>query len=133
MSVMVYMSWVGVVESMIIFFFFFQAEDGIRDIGVTGVQTCALPISQRMVEEYASRLYVPAQQGFAQMQAEQFGRARQLTSWGQRIAGRWNEVKFVDVNLDGVDGPVSSGRKLALRATLDLAGLSPEDVREGAD
>src|SRR3712207_7711723 len=28
-----------------IFFFFFQAEDGIRDIGVTGVQTCALPIS----------------------------------------------------------------------------------------
>src|SRR3712207_7946408 len=27
------------------YFFFFQAEDGIRDIGVTGVQTCALPIS----------------------------------------------------------------------------------------
>src|SRR5581483_12253508 len=26
------------------FFFFFQAEDGIRDIGVTGVQTCAHPI-----------------------------------------------------------------------------------------
>src|SRR3712207_8652813 len=26
------------------FCFFFQAEDGIRDIGVTGVQTCALPI-----------------------------------------------------------------------------------------
>src|SRR5438093_3079673 len=29
------------------FFFFFQAEDGIRDWSVTGVQTCALPISQR--------------------------------------------------------------------------------------
>src|SRR3712207_7158984 len=29
---------------MMFFFFFFQAEDGIRDIGVTGVQTCALPI-----------------------------------------------------------------------------------------
>src|SRR5207248_4423379 len=29
----------------IIFFFFFQAEDGIRDRTVTGVQTCALPIS----------------------------------------------------------------------------------------
>src|SRR5947209_19323625 len=28
-------------------FFFFQAEDGIRDIGVTGVQTCALPILGR--------------------------------------------------------------------------------------
>src|SRR2546421_9626072 len=29
----------------LIFFFFFQAEDGIRDLIVTGVQTCALPIS----------------------------------------------------------------------------------------
>src|SRR5918911_2657025 len=29
--------------------FFFQAEDGIRDIGVTGVQTCALPISGETV------------------------------------------------------------------------------------
>src|SRR2546421_7698483 len=29
------------------FFFFFQAEDGIRDLIVTGVQTCALPISGR--------------------------------------------------------------------------------------
>src|SRR5258707_12206834 len=28
--------------------FFFQAEDGIRDIGVTGVQTCALPISHQV-------------------------------------------------------------------------------------
>src|SRR5438445_8226385 len=34
-----FFSWVGV-------FFFFQAEDGIRDIGVTGVQTCALPICE---------------------------------------------------------------------------------------
>src|SRR3712207_7122732 len=34
-------------EMFMVFFFcfFFQAEDGIRDIGVTGVQTCALPIS----------------------------------------------------------------------------------------
>src|SRR3712207_3230861 len=32
-------------ESRVWILFFFQAEDGIRDIGVTGVQTCALPIS----------------------------------------------------------------------------------------
>src|SRR5699024_10489821 len=30
--------------SFFLFFFFFQAEDGIRDRNVTGVQTCALPI-----------------------------------------------------------------------------------------
>src|SRR5207245_8722790 len=41
-------------------FFFFQAEDGIRDATVTGVQTCALPISMahqaalRRVEQFAA-------------------------------------------------------------------------------
>src|SRR5882762_10425513 len=35
----------------IIFFFFFQAEDGIRDSSVTGVQTCALPILPPEVED----------------------------------------------------------------------------------
>src|SRR6266850_8005299 len=36
---------------MIFSFFFFQAEDGIRDYKVTGVQTCALPISVGLVRE----------------------------------------------------------------------------------
>src|SRR5581483_12528365 len=44
--------------SRIFLIFFFQAEDGIRDIGVTGVQTCALPIwsmRARMVPLAAGR------------------------------------------------------------------------------
>src|SRR5258708_6908408 len=42
------------------FFFFFQAEDGIRDDLVTGVQTCALPISFRRVGLVAGRLKTPS-------------------------------------------------------------------------
>src|SRR2546427_8570150 len=40
-----------------LFFFFFQAEDGIRDLTVTGVQTCALPISSpgRRGKQYDAR------------------------------------------------------------------------------
>src|SRR3712207_1369621 len=44
-----------------VLYFFFQAEDGIRDIGVTGVQTCALPISREIPENerdyYLERIY----------------------------------------------------------------------------
>src|SRR5690349_22155525 len=36
-------------EQFILYFFFFQAEDGIRDLYVTGVQTCALPIYEKKV------------------------------------------------------------------------------------
>src|SRR2546429_6294642 len=47
------MSWLGCSLGLLaraqagLWFFFFQAEDGIRDVAVTGVQTCALPISPR--------------------------------------------------------------------------------------
>src|SRR5260370_23657430 len=42
-------------DSMISFFFF-QAEDGIRDSSVTGVQTCALPIYGQSLEGFATQL-----------------------------------------------------------------------------
>src|SRR3989442_14539948 len=60
------------------FFFFFQAEDGIRDADVTGVQTCALPISRRVARYSIVALIVvgfpaacraQAGQGAAQMGA----------------------------------------------------------------
>src|SRR5437867_7435454 len=40
-------------------FFFFQAEDGIRDRTVTGVQMCALPISRRLHEFHQHRRAAP--------------------------------------------------------------------------
>src|SRR5256885_5824924 len=48
-------TWVESVVEYLLFFFFFQAEDGIRDYKVTGVQTCALPISAEAAHERARR------------------------------------------------------------------------------
>ena len=46
------------------FFFFFQAEDGIRDHCVTGVQTCALPIfSLPKSVHFENRLFQSVQKG----------------------------------------------------------------------
>src|SRR2546429_3290878 len=49
-------------------FFFFQAEDGIRDVAVTGVQTCALPIyraqSRHLPEQPLQALEAPTQIGW---------------------------------------------------------------------
>src|SRR2546429_7891893 len=53
-------------EKLCDFFFFFQAEDGIRDVAVTGVQTCALPILVGKIEDrpqgrvYGIKLLEPA-------------------------------------------------------------------------
>src|SRR5256886_3013991 len=45
----------GWVSTVVLSLFFFQAEDGIRDLTVTGVQTCALPISRRPAGHRARR------------------------------------------------------------------------------
>src|SRR5256885_12027286 len=42
-----------VLATVFLIFFFFQAEDGIRDYKVTGVQTCALPICRGEYREMA--------------------------------------------------------------------------------
>src|SRR2546425_8140674 len=47
------------VLSRIVYFFFFQAEDGIRDKLVTGVQTCALPICHRLHGGYPAEPGAP--------------------------------------------------------------------------
>src|SRR5699024_2935111 len=46
-----------------VFFFFFQAEDGIRDRNVTGVQTCALPISPEQAADSYFRYNFMQEQG----------------------------------------------------------------------
>src|SRR3712207_8498008 len=59
--------------------FFFQAEDGIRDIGVTGVQTCALPIS--------ATLRTPASPGMGQATHTCAGRVRGPVRPGGAVSG----------------------------------------------
>src|SRR5205085_8312206 len=50
---MIFFSFLLLSVHFFFFFFFFQAEDGIRDLTVTGVQTCALPISSELLTPLA--------------------------------------------------------------------------------
>src|SRR3712207_8944527 len=67
-------------------FFFFQAEDGIRDIGVTGVQTCALPISSALLPP-ASTLGVRNMRGRLAGRVPRAG--RRTDPWRADEAGAW--------------------------------------------
>src|SRR6266550_5468291 len=66
---------------MACFFFFFQAEDGIRVVAVTGVQTCALPIFAAEVAGKGARLAVFP---------EAFVPAYPSSRWAKALAG-WAE------------------------------------------
>src|SRR5438046_8459969 len=68
-----------------LFFFFFQAEDGIRDWSVTGVQTCALPISARPERRRSSRRF-PPRGGRALMRSTRGSRERRTRLGGARAS-----------------------------------------------
>src|SRR5438094_10443118 len=69
---------------MLYFFFFFQAEDGIRDRTVTGVQTCALPISHERHAVTSSQ----ATQGFLGEPLLLFVERKRLEGGDQLVRGR---------------------------------------------
>src|SRR5229473_6712473 len=75
-------------ELLIRFFFFFQAEDGIRDKLVTGVQTCALPIycGRRMtVATFPQIVRIVPERKYDEACALWSGRAREAgpCRWGR--------------------------------------------------
>ena len=65
---------------VLFFFFFFQAEDGIRDDLVTGVQTCALPISIHIEGEQLQYIFLLAclLKGFCNTLLEKFSTPTEL-------------------------------------------------------
>src|SRR3989440_1767766 len=106
---------------IVFFFFFFQAEDGIRDLIVTGVQTCALPISPWVVRrpqlqarehfDLGGRVAVAtAHEGFnANLHWEQQGVRSQLTLAGPlgtgavQISASGNDLDIVTARGEHLD------------------------------
>src|SRR2546422_7386780 len=123
-------------------FFFFQAEDGIRDVAVTGVQTCALPIcgiiteavkdEQTVLREEARRRDIAWVKGDvgAEDRARHFGhRAALVLITGARHAGKSMLARRLEVQL------VADGRHTYLLDAANLrrgldADLSEEDTDE---
>src|SRR5206468_8027522 len=81
---------------------FFQAEDGIRDLIVTGVQTCALPICEEWLtdERFATRRarFTNARELIAELDA--IFATKPLEAWAELFAAEpdffWSPVNTVD-------------------------------------
>src|SRR5438309_11376693 len=73
---------------VIVFFFFFQAEDGIRDGTVTGVQTCALPISSETRRELVHRALRDADERRRQVPAREAPERRAIARAPVKLPAR---------------------------------------------
>src|SRR3712207_6872373 len=105
----------------IIIFFFFQAEDGIRDIGVTGVKTCALPI-------YICICGLMTMAPFTEDTEEQRKVFRKL----RILKEEWNKKYFQD-KLTELSMGMSNDYKIALQEGSTIIRLRSEERRVGKE
>jgi starch phosphorylase len=85
-------------------------------------------LASRMVRDYVHQLYTPAALASRALSEEEFAPARELAAWRSSVVTAWSGVRVVHVEAGGVGDAPSVGAELSLRATVDLAGLAPEDV-----
>src|SRR5256885_4592769 len=77
-------------DVMLLLFFFFQAEDGIRDYKVTGVQTCALPILGRRRRDDPIDELTPREREVLGLMAEGRSNRSEERRVGKECRSRWS-------------------------------------------
>ncbi|MGY1769753.1 alpha-glucan family phosphorylase [Blastococcus sp. SYSU D00813] len=85
-------------------------------------------LATRMVRDYVQRLYVPASGSARAMAGSGYAPAREESAWRARLADRWTTVRVAHVEATGVGDTPEIGTTLALRAEVELPGLTPGDV-----
>jgi len=83
---------------------------------------------RRMVYDYMTQLYEPAHGQHVRSRQGDYTLIREKARWTSRIREVWERVRFVEAG-PGPPGSVISGKPVMVRAAIDLAGLTPEDVR----
>lgn len=90
-------------------------------------------LASRMVQDYTEKYYAPAARSLrrtvaADSAGEPFGAARELAAYRLRVAEAWPDVRITDVDSYGLPDTPLLGSELTLTATVQLAGLRPDEV-----
>jgi glycogen phosphorylase len=94
-------------------------------------------LASRMVRDYVEEYYAPAAQSVRKTIAAaeddeaggEFGAARELADYRRRAQEAWPKIIITDVDSTGLPDTPVLGSKLTLTATVQLAGLSPDEVK----
>jgi starch phosphorylase len=83
--------------------------------------------TNRMVRDYAEKMYLPALDRYSELSSDGFARAKQIAVWKQHLRERWQGIKMVEVSAEN-HKTLKVGETLTVHARIDLGQLKPEDV-----
>jgi starch phosphorylase len=123
----------SILENEIVPMYYQEREEGVPVDWMRRVKQSLMHLSPqfnslRMVGEYMSQLYEPAHQAFLEMSNDSFAPARGRSKWNEQVEKVWDNVSFLEIG-PAPDVSVLTGRPIPMRAVVNLAGLSPKDVR----
>ncbi|WP_019970768.1 glycosyltransferase family 1 protein [Mycobacterium sp. 141] len=89
-------------------------------------------LASRMVRDYTEKYYLPAAQSLRKTvkpaAGEPFGAASELADYRRRARLAWPKIQITDVDSYGLPDTPLLGSELTLSATVQLAGLAPDEV-----
>ncbi|OBF17571.1 alpha-glucan family phosphorylase [Mycobacterium sp. ACS4331] len=86
-------------------------------------------LASRMVRDYTEQYYAPAAQSFRRTVGTSFEPARDLAAYRAKVWAAWPKVTITEVDSSGLPDTPVLGSELTLTATVQLAGLRPEEVQ----
>lgn len=123
----------SLLENDILPMYYRGREEGVPHAWIQRVKQSLMNLSpmfncQRMLYDYATRLYEPAHAACLKVRRDDYQFSREKAAWQGRVERSWSNVR---IHHDG-DGPgrcVLTGTPISLRALLELGALTPDDVR----
>jgi starch phosphorylase len=88
---------------------------------------CAVFNTNRMVEDYVEKAYLPNAIAWKALADNDFAKAREMAAWRRRVYEKWSGVAVREVQTEQREER-KVGEDLPVRVVVDLGGLAPEDV-----
>jgi glycogen phosphorylase len=112
---------------------FYERIDGVPPRWVEMVRHTLITLrpqvqASRMVREYVEDWYAPAARAATRIAADDFAPARELAAYRARLNAAWPQVAITGVDASGLPDTPEVGAPMTVRASVQLAGLDPQDV-----
>lgn len=122
----------GILEKEIVPLFYDRNSNGLPHKWVAQMKAamraiCPVFNTNRMLREYAERLYLPAAQRYRHLTEDEMARAKALAQWKSHLHEHWPEIRVDNVEAE-VPAELRVGAELQVRTQVNLGALEPQDV-----
>jgi starch phosphorylase len=123
----------GILEKEAVPTFYTRGSDGLPREWIAMMKRTMRTVAprfstNRMVQDYAVKCYLPAHQRWQDLAGENLVKARQLADWKRSLAEQWGRVSVRRIEASP-EGVVPVGRNVEIKAWVQLGSISPNEVR----